>query len=80
MVPPPGSTAALRRHSKTSDSEKGGMTMPRMILIMLVLMALATALALGKVRGMHEGGLMLSSAGLLVLAEDSPTGQHEGGL
>src|SRR4051812_50030927 len=70
MVPLPGSTAALRRHSRTSDSEKGGMTMLRALLIMLALLATAAVLAFGGgLRGMGDGGLRFSAGGGVLKAE-----------
>ena len=62
-----------------SDSEKGGMTMLRTLLISLVLVAAAITLAAGGVRGMSDGGLR-GSVGITILADESPTGMSDGGL
>lgn len=87
MVPRPGSTGALRRHSKTSDSEKGGLTMLKTLLMSLALLAVAVTLAAfgGGLRGMGDGGLRFSAGtagfgdGGLNL-DDGTTGMGDGGL
>ena len=93
MGPPPGCIAGLQRHSKTSDSEKGGMTMLRKLLVLLVVFAVATALALtvGRGgRGMSDGGLRasigtaaitgMSDGGLSLGGSSTPDGMSDGGL
>ena len=55
MVPLPGSTGGRRRLSRTFDSEKGGMTMLKMLLLSLALVA--ATIVVGGVRGMSDGGL-----------------------
>ena len=87
MVPRPGSTGAPRKHFKTSDSEKGGLTMLRTLLMSLALLAVAVTLAAfgGGLRGMSDGGLRFS-AGIAGFGDgglnlsDSTTGMSDGGL
>jgi hypothetical protein len=50
------------------------MTMLRMLLISLALVAAAIALAVSGARGMHDGGLRHSAG------KPSPTGVSDGGL
>ena len=53
--------------------------MQKTLFITLALVAAAIALAMGGVRGMHDGGLRFSAEAPAISGDNSPTGMHDGG-